>query len=98
MDEGAGTITVCGEVKTTITVCGEVKTTSLDCIVQSPFGIIFTTSDCTGIYIIALGRVYYAWLCGLIESASCDIFIPILCLYDQLAIQRIITLCPLLWC
>ena len=40
VDEGEGTITV----------CGEVKTTSLDCIVQSPFGITFTTSDRTGIY------------------------------------------------
>ena len=91
MDEGAETITV----------CGEVKTTSVDCIIHSPFGITFTTSDRTGIYIIALGRVcmmYYAWLCGLIESASCDIFITILCLYDQLAIQRIMTLCPLHWC
>ena len=53
VDEGAGTITV----------CGEVKTTSVDCIVQSPFSITFTTSDRTGIYIIELGRVCMGILC-----------------------------------
>ena len=51
VDEGAGTIKV----------CGEVKTTSEDCIIQSPFGITFTTSDRTGIYII--GRVCMGILC-----------------------------------
>ena len=53
MDEGAGTITV----------CVEVMTTSEECIIQSPFGITFTTSDRTGIYIIALGRVCMGILC-----------------------------------
>ena len=53
VDEGAGTITV----------YVEVITTSEKCIIQSPFGITFTTSDRTGIYIIELGRVCMGILC-----------------------------------
>ena len=53
VDEDAGSIEV----------CVEVITISQECIIPSPFGITFTTSDLSGIYIVILGMVCEGILC-----------------------------------